>query len=139
MTDSRKPKTVQLRLEDAWALQAVIRHNMKAFDVQAGLTLRRKVNDVILRYTFAEEAPEYVDAELTIEECWLIDQHLSQTAYDGARDFLVQVFSALCEVEHGLPAGAKYSIEEALERGEQEDGCGAECERDEPGPTGAGI
>ena len=67
------------------------------------LTLRRKVNDVILRF---EDEPETQTVEIDVDEkeAWIIDQAV---AYDGTgghiTDLLLRLFRGLWGLEYGLP------------------------------------
>lgn len=68
------------------------------------LTLRRKVNDVILRF---EDEPETQTVEIDIDEdeAWIIDQAV---AYDGnggsITELLICIFRGLWGLEYNLPS-----------------------------------
>jgi len=102
------PRTRDLQLNnfEAWAIQAVVREDADSLDPLAGLTLRQKVNGVLLRYAFLasdEKPPDYVVVPVTLAECWVIDHYVPQTLYEGARDLLLRVFAVMRELEFGVP------------------------------------
>ena len=104
MNDTTVP--VKLTEQDAWAIQSSVKHDMTVrLDSKegraAGLTLREKVNSLIVEYAEkrnGDPRPEGVDIALTAEELWLIDKQLLLT-YAGARELLVRVFKALIKLE----------------------------------------
>ena len=99
---------IELTEHDVWAIQSLVKHDMLVrldgqAERRAGLTLRQKVNGLIVEYTeqraLGQQPPaEGIKVALTAEELWLIDKQLLLT-YTGARELLIRVFKALSALE----------------------------------------
>jgi len=99
-------KTIELSEAGAWALAEVLRHRAPctadceycgdtAGDRPRGIgyELAAKVQKVLLK--LRENQGAMVPIRISEHEAWMIYRYLPQTAYQGARDLLMEVFEII--------------------------------------------
>lgn len=103
---STKSDTLTLTVQDAWGLADVLRHRVPcAPDCEycgepsgdrprrVGYKLAAKVQRSLLNLQKRQGGKETI--EIDEHEAWMIYRYLPSTAYQGARDLLMQVFEII--------------------------------------------